>query len=397
MFASNNYKAILLPLILFAALLVFLISVSWTQMDSRFLFWPQMNKLGNKKVVQSYDEIITRDMANYNWNTTLSFPEQLSNQSKTINIGIICTNIKSRFFELKVALDSLMLHRSCHVNFHFGVNAESREWVEAYFKLRSFSSTDVQFYSLEINNELVKNASESSSFRGGVAFLKINADQLFTTVDEMLLLDFDILVQGDICVAYSDVHNQLKEEQRMIMVTGEMGGWYDHNHGHQRKIGVDLPANFKGFWTGINTGVMFLDLHQMRTKQWTEAWIKELQSGRYSAGDYFALGEQSLMNAIAQDKPEIFGFMSYIFNFQINAFPMVDLQFALFEDITILHGSGGRFQLPDTRTLAHVAWLLHNPMHTGNIPAFIKSGEITIDNYKEKKVEIFWYVQRQMW
>lgn len=188
----------------------------------------------------------------------------------------------------------------------------------------------------------------------------------------------------------------------MILVAGEMGGWYDRNSGAQKTIGVDLPVDYKAFWTGLNTGIMFQDLRQMRKKNWTETWLKELQSGRYSPGEYFALGEQSLMNAIAQVNPEIFGFMPYTFNFQINfggdQHPEVDLEFALFENIVVFHGNNGRYdQYVETRSLAHVAWLLHNPMYTGTIPSFIKSGEITLENYKEKKLEIFWYVQKNIW
>lgn len=357
--------------------------VCWTQTDVR------LDSLTNKKVA----------LANFNWKTTLHFPERLSNQ--TINIEMIFTNIKSRFLEVKVALDSLMLHRSCHVNFRFGVDAESREWVNAYFKMRNFSAADAQFYSLEINDERVKNAGQSSNFRAGVAFFKIHADQLFNPENEILLLDFDVLVQRDICVAYSDLHKQLMKEDKMIMVTGEMGGWYDRNFGAQTTIGADLPVNYNAIWTGLNTGIMFLDLRQMRTKNWTETWLEELQSGRYSAGDYLALGEQSLMNAIAQIKPEIFGFMSYIFNFQINhednEHPQIDLQLAFFENIFVFHGNNQRFRQSDARSLAHVAWLLHNPMHIGAIPSFIKSGAITIENYKEKKQEIWGYIQKKIW
>jgi lipopolysaccharide biosynthesis glycosyltransferase len=381
MFARMNNKFILFSLFIVVGVLV---PESWISMDVA----------RNLEGANRYDEIVTGDMTAFNWTTTLNFPEQLSSQS--INIGMIFTDIKSRFIELKVALDSLMLHRSCHVNFNFGVDDESKEWVEAYFKLRNFPATDIQFYSLEMSDELVKRVTESSIFRGGVAFFKINADQLFPTVDDMFLLDFDILVQKDICVAYSDVHNQLKEEKKMIMVAGEMGPWYDRNYGTQPIIGFDLPVEYKAFWTGINTGVMFLDLHQMREKKWTETWLTELQSGRYSADDYLALGEQSLMNAIAQIKPDIFGFMPYTFNFQINydknAHPQIDLQVALFEYVLIFHGSNRKYQQSYIQSLAHVAWLLHNPMHAGTIPSYIESGEITIENYKKKKSEIWWHL-----
>lgn len=363
------------------------------------LFLVQVNQHRSLRVKLTYEQIVTGEKANLNWRTSLDFPQRLSNRGKLVNIGMIFTNIKSRFLEFKVALDSLMLYRSCRVDFHFGVDAESREWVEAYFNLRDYPSTEVHFYSLEIGDELVKNATKSSGFRGGIAVFKIHADQLFKPLDEIFLLDFDILVQRDICEAYTNVKRRAKKESKMIMVAGEMGRWYDRTNGAQKTIGVDLPVEYKPFWTGLNTGIMFLDLHKLREKSWTETWLKELKSGRYSIGDYLALGEQSLMNALAQIKPEIFGFMPYIYNFQIsdNEHPQVDLQFALFEDIYVFHGNGGKYQNSDAHSLAHVAWLLHNPMHLGSIPSFIKSGEITIENYKEKKEEIWWYLQKKIW
>jgi lipopolysaccharide biosynthesis glycosyltransferase len=393
MFSRINFKSITFPLLLFATFLYLLRYVSKTQILSR----TPKDILRKEKVARNDD-----DLAQFNWTTSLDFPERLSNRAKTIHIGMIFTHIKTRSMELKVALDSLMLYRSCTVNFHFGVDAESRESVEAYFKLRNFSAIDATFYAMEINDERVKHATRSSDFRGGIAFLKIHSDQVFSPVNEMLLIDFDILVQRDICAAYSDLQQQIKEEDKMILVAGEMGGWYDRNSGAQKTIGVDLPVDYKAFWTGLNTGIMFQDLRQMRKKNWTETWLKELQSGRYSPGEYFALGEQSLMNAIAQVNPEIFGFMPYTFNFQINfggdQHPEVDLEFALFENIVVFHGNNGRYdQYVETRSLAHVAWLLHNPMYTGTIPSFIKSGEITLENYKEKKLEIFWYVQKNIW
>ncbi|KAI2505325.1 glycosyl transferase [Fragilaria crotonensis] len=360
-----------------------------------------MESLKNKTVARRYDEIITGEMTNFNWTTTLDFPDLLSNQATAINVGMIFANIKYRFIELKISLDSLMLHRSCHVNFHFGVDPESREWVEAYFELRGFEATNVQFYSLEINDERIKNATQASEFGGGIAFMKINADHLFSPVNEMYLLDFDILVQRDICEAYSNLHEQLMKEDKMILIAGEMDKWYDRVSGVQKTIGVDLPADYRAFWTGINSGVLFLDLRQMRTRRWTEIWLNELQSGRYEISDYLALGEQSLINAIAQIKPEIFGFMPYTYNFQLNHFdderPQVDLQLALFEYIYIFHGNNGKYRYGDIRSLAHVAWVLHNPMHTGTIPSFIQSGEVTIKNYKEKKQVIWWHIHKDVW
>jgi hypothetical protein len=55
-----------------------------------------VDSLRNKKLAPNYDEIITGDMALYNWTTTLDFPDQLLNQGETIHIGMIFTNIKSR-------------------------------------------------------------------------------------------------------------------------------------------------------------------------------------------------------------------------------------------------------------------------------------------------------------
>jgi hypothetical protein len=62
-----------------------------------------------------------------------------------------------------------------------------------------------------------------------------------------------------------------------------MAPWYLHQ---KSKIGLEVPAKYHPLYRGINTGIMFMDLGKMRLMNWTELWVSELNSGRFTKKDY---------------------------------------------------------------------------------------------------------------
>jgi hypothetical protein len=62
-----------------------------------------------------------------------------------------------------------------------------------------------------------------------------------------------------------------------------MGTFYQTN---QPDMGVVVPEEFNPLYAGVNAGAMFMNLELMRSKEWTDIWMGELNSGLFSKEDY---------------------------------------------------------------------------------------------------------------
>jgi pyruvate kinase len=107
-------------------------------------------------------------------------------------------------------LDTLFYYRSCPVHLLFATDEEGERLVKIYLKRRNFDNIKYSFYQSNLSDE-VKEAVTQTRFRYSTALAKIEAHNLFTDIDDLLLVDFDMVFTNDICISAHKETMRMKE------------------------------------------------------------------------------------------------------------------------------------------------------------------------------------------
>jgi hypothetical protein len=104
-----------------------------------------------------------------------------------------------------------MFHRTCPVHLLFAVDEEGESLITSYLSLRDFGDVKVSFYQYTSISDDVKEASLNTGFRESTAVLKLEAHTLFTDVEDIILLDFDMVFANDVCESANNETMRMKE------------------------------------------------------------------------------------------------------------------------------------------------------------------------------------------
>lgn len=201
------------------------------------------------------------------------------------------------------------------------------------------------------------------------------------TVDRVLVLDFDTLVVRDICLLWREAFEELSggsddASTPFMALAPEMAPYYS-----KVEVGrlLRFPSEDKSWlpdvFTGLNSGVIFMNLRAMRDEHWDDmwsstirAWYREYHWVHPSPRWFmFALGDQNVFNYVLRQHPDRARTLSNAFNFQLytvfilQEYNLPQLLCPHVGDIGIFHGNGYVF-LKEHALKTNIWRLFFNPI-----------------------------------
>lgn len=134
------------------------------------------------------------------------------------------------------------------------------------------------------------------------------AHEYFQNESRMIWIDADSLMLGRI--SESGIYNVIGEIQArraLIAATVESleGGWYS-NVNDSRKVGK----------TGLNSGVLVLNLDEMRKLNFTELWLEKYTECKHMGGGCLKIPDQDVMNLLLSDNLSYYQELGSQWNFR---------------------------------------------------------------------------------
>jgi len=257
-------------------------------------------------------------------------PINVSAPPLNVSVAIQLTEHSPKLLELFVALRSLLLFRSCPINFHLiAGDAQTEDLIKSWFMRhpRLLDQVQVQFH----NSTGFRIKTNFHAFAGTKVLVH---EVLPEYIHQVLLIDTDLVFADDVCRSVQSEFAQFNETQLMALAI-EWSGWYpaaQHGFRLPEEIKAQLPKSQRHL-EGLNSGLILLHLDKMRAFNWTKKIESFGNTERW-------FGDQDFFNEMAIHYPEILRVLPLTFNWQFPnlACPEIPL------DIHSFHGNGGAFQ-----------------------------------------------------
>ena len=152
---------------------------------------------------------------------------------------------------------------------------------------------------------LYSKAVESNAhYSGSPGLLKLSLERILPGVDRLISLDCDVLVMSDLANLWAE---SLRAPQ-FIGIVGEQSEWYRDDDDDDNDNDGGGEFRWPHIRSGFNSGVMLLDLAQMRANGglWETLWRKAFDDVYLERpGQELHLGDQDVFNAAIKYNPEI--------------------------------------------------------------------------------------------
>lgn len=251
-------------------------------------------------------------------------PEQ--DDCKTINIAsVVCGYNSTRSYY--ALLKSILFYRSDRVHLHIFSDEIAQTILKTLFKTWNVTDLDYSFYNItEYEQDVAWITSTHYSHRYGLIKLKIIDALVASTksIDRAIVIDTDMLVLGNIARVWTEFDgSQDSLSPRSIGLVENQSDWYLRMDSNMSRAHRVWPAIGRGF----NTGLIVLDLKQMRqlnaTTGWSDMWKRAAES-QLASELYTSLADQDIMNAIARVHSELVLKLPCNLNLQLHDHSKVD-------------------------------------------------------------------------
>ncbi|UXI15086.1 heat shock protein [Sarcoptes scabiei] len=245
---------------------------------------------------------------------------------ETINIAIVCAGYNSSR-SVVTLIKSILFHRQNPLHFYFVSDKKAQLILRTLFKTWAVPQVKVDFYltdTLQSDVDWIPNRHYSGIY--GLMKL-ILPKYLPPSLSKIIVLDTDITFATDVAELWKIFS---KMTSQSIALVENQSDWY---LGKLWKNHNPWPALGRGF----NTGVMLLNLQQIRDFNWSAIWKmiaeKELLSMLSTS-----LADQDIFNAIIKQYPQIVYKLPCQWNVQLSDNSLSDsLCYAEVQDLKIIH------------------------------------------------------------
>ncbi|GMR62451.1 hypothetical protein PMAYCL1PPCAC_32646, partial [Pristionchus mayeri] len=201
---------------------------------------------------------------------------------------------------------SILYHHRDPLVFHFITDKQSREVLPTLFDTWNLPSVRYHMYDMDkFKNRVDWIPNEHYSAVFGLMKLVVS-DILPADFEEVLLLDSDLIVLGDITPLFDSLKDT---NDSVLFAMGEnLSPWYTQASATTRR----WPARGRGY----NSGVVLIHSARMRRGNWNEMWRNETEARLKEYGKV-QLADQDVFNVLAVAHPEIVLELPCEYNFQL--------------------------------------------------------------------------------
>ena len=276
-----------------------------------------------------------------------------------------------RVIEILTSISSLLHYRTGPVTIHIAGNVFDKQvWFDPFFQRQNYTYNFIDLQSHPIDEYYLHNIPTYIQSGHRDARLKLVVDQLMpSSVKKVLVLDYDTLILVDVCRMMERVFDMMDNTSTFIAMAGEMASYYFEYLGESLFAYPATKSWDSQRWNGLNSGVIFMNLEEMRRQHWNELWYAELKNAKLLYPDavpsvewfLFGLGDQTMFNWVFKNHPAIFFELDNTYNFQLYHISKKDPSFLKMlvcqkaEYLKILHGNSYMF-MDDESILKKRIW-----------------------------------------
>ena len=251
------------------------------------------------------------------------------------------------YVDLMIMLASLIELRTCPLHLHFAVDHNLETLLNSslrdipYLKYSYYDDSAIIEAQRTLEPEL---PSQDIAFKKELRKASPELLPLPPEANKVLMVDFDIMFIRDICSPFFELAKGL--ENAAAFLSPDASSLYTRS---KRQAAYLMPHEYKWqpSYVGFHSGVVMLNIEQMRASNWTAKYMESLFSPSRSINVFLNNKDQAIYNMMRREtNPPIVLFMSPSMNFQMYSKEWRQTFAANFwsKSITIMHGSRGTFR-----------------------------------------------------
>ena len=228
-------------------------------------------------------------------------------------------------------LKSILFYRHNPLHFHFITDSSAHLVLEQLMTTWQLPAVNYSFYATESIKDRVSWI-PNIHYSGVYGLMKlILPATLPLSVEKVIVLDTDLTVVTDIGLlwGYFSMMQQGKRRRKFLGLVENQSNWY---LGTIWKNHQPWPALERGF----NTGVMLMDLTEMRAHNWEEMWKKVAQRV-LQFQNHTSLADQDIINAVIKTLPDIHYHLPCSWNVQLSEHTLSEQCYGDIEGYNIIH------------------------------------------------------------
>ncbi|XP_053977314.1 xylosyl- and glucuronyltransferase LARGE1-like isoform X2 [Hylaeus volcanicus] len=250
---------------------------------------------------------------------------------ETIHIAMVCAGYNSTF-SLVTVVKSILFYRTKPLHFHLLVDEIAKRTLTTLFRTWDLPHVNLTYYKAELWVPKVSWI-PNKHYSGVYGLLKLILPDAMRE-DKVLVFDTDVTVLNDVGLLWRSFENF--EDDQALGLTENQSHWYIKALSYGQR---PWPALSRGF----NTGVMLMDLQQLRNRKFTTLW--ETVTKRVLAQiPETSLADQDVINAVIKEHPSIVYRIECTWNIQLSEHTISDLCYRDSGRISIVHWNSPRKQ-----------------------------------------------------
>ena len=215
-----------------------------------------------------------------------------NSRCETIHIGFIAAGYNASR-QVATVMKTILFHRHNPLHFHFVSDIPAKHILGTLMNTWQLPAVNFSFYDTEPLEERISWI-PSFHYSGVYGLMKLVAPQVFPwSIESIIMLDTDVMLNSDIALLWH-FFVDIKERRKLLGIVENQSNWYlgslwENHH--------PWPAVGRGF----NTGVVLLNLEEMRRQGWDSMWSGVARMHANPA----ALADQDVVNAVIKEYPHI--------------------------------------------------------------------------------------------
>ena len=247
----------------------------------------------------------------------------------TVHVGFVAAGYNASR-QVSTVIKTILFHRHSPIHFHFISDHPARHILRTLMETWQLPAVNFSFYNTE---SLADNVSWIPTFHysGVYGLLKLTVpDVLPLSIKNIIMLDTDIMLNSDITLLWH-LFEEVNRQKKLLGIVENQSNWYLGNlWEHQQP----WPALGRGF----NTGVVLLNLEQMRWRGWYNMWSTVAKRISTPA----ALADQDIVNAVIKEHPRIHFILPCSWNVQLGDNSLSEFCYKNAEKFHIIHWNSPR-------------------------------------------------------
>lgn len=243
-----------------------------------------------------------------------------------IHIAIVCAGYNASR-SVVTLIKSILFYRKNPLYFHMISDSVAQVILQTLFNTWSVPQVDVGFY---LADNIVNDVSwiPNKHYSGVYGLMKLTLPKVLPdSLDKVIVLDTDVTFATDIAELWS-IFSKFQHKQSIGLVENQ-SDWY---LGKLWKKHRPWPALGRGY----NTGVILLDLKQLRDEGWGQLW-RQIAEKDLMTHYTTSLADQDIFNAIIKQHPYLVYKLPCQWNVQLSDNTRSELCYTEVTDLKVIH------------------------------------------------------------